>query len=105
PPLTLLRRLIDVREIRHRVVLRILIRQHPRDRRRQRRLPMIDMTHRAHIRMGLGPLELLTRHGILLDAFRWKQGWCPDRGPVSGWCRRSDSNRRPLDYEPSALTD
>src|SRR4029077_16728071 len=92
PALTLLRSLIDVREIRRRIVLRILLRQHLRDRRRQRRLPMIDMTHLAHIRMGLGPLELLTRHGDLLSAFRgWWEG-VPDGSPAAGWCRRSDSN-------------
>jgi hypothetical protein len=30
---------------------------------------MIDMTHRAHIRVGLGPLELLACHDFLLVPF------------------------------------
>ncbi|CAB4918013.1 unannotated protein [freshwater metagenome] len=60
--LTLFRRLINIRELSKRVVRRISIRQHLRNRRGQRGLTMIDMTHRAHIRVGLGPLELLACH-------------------------------------------
>jgi hypothetical protein len=46
------------------VVRRILIRQHLRDRRGQRRLPMIDVTHRPDVHMGLGALELLFAIGF-----------------------------------------
>src|SRR3546814_1776104 len=38
------------------------LRQHPRDRSRQRRLPMIDVTHRPDVHMGLRPIELLLGH-------------------------------------------
>ena len=52
PPLLLLRRLVDLIERRH-LHVRVLLRQHLRDRRRQRRLPMVDVTHRPDVQMGL----------------------------------------------------
>ena len=33
-----------------------------RDRRRQRRLPMVDVPHRPHVHVRLRPLKLLLRH-------------------------------------------
>src|SRR5690606_13174763 len=64
PTLTLLRSLIDVRIIRRRVMRRILLSQHPRNRRSQRRLPMVDVTHRPDVHMRLSTLELLFGHGV-----------------------------------------
>ena len=61
PPRLLLRRLIDLIERHHRRV-RIPLRQHLRDRRRQRRLPMVNMTNRPNIQMRLVPLKLRLRH-------------------------------------------
>jgi hypothetical protein len=45
------------------MIRRVLIRQHLRDRRRQRRLPMVNMTNRSNVQMRLVPLELLLGHG------------------------------------------
>ena len=61
PPLLLLRRLINLvkRRIRH---LRVPLVQHLGNRRRQGRLPMINMTHRPNVQMRLRPLKLLLRH-------------------------------------------
>ena len=71
PPLLLLRSLINLikRRIHH---LRIPRRQHLRNRRRQRRLPMINMTHRPHIHMRLRTLKPLLTHGAgLLLGVAW----------------------------------
>jgi hypothetical protein len=38
-----------------------------RDRSRQRRLPVIHVTDRAHVHMGLVPIELFLGHLYLLD--------------------------------------
>ena len=38
------------------------LRQHLGDRRRQRRLAMIDVTDRADVAVRLGPLKFLLRH-------------------------------------------
>ena len=39
-----------------------LLRLHLHDRRRQRRLAVVDVTDRAHVHVGLGPYEFLFRH-------------------------------------------
>ena len=62
PALLLLRRLVDLVE-RREVRVRVLLRQHLRDRRGQRRLPMVDVTDRADVEVRLRPLELLLGHG------------------------------------------
>ena len=61
PPLLLLRRLVDLIE-RRELHIRVRLGQHLGDRRRQRRLPMVDMTHRPHIQMRLVPLKLRLGH-------------------------------------------
>src|SRR5581483_11452150 len=61
PPLLLLRSLVDVLERLHRHV-RVPIMQHLRDRSSERRLPVVDVTHRPHVQMRLVPLELLLGH-------------------------------------------
>src|SRR6476661_4934312 len=60
--LLLLRSLVDLVERRERVDRRELVMQHPGDRCRQRRLAMVDVTDRADVDVGLGPLELRLRH-------------------------------------------
>src|SRR5579872_2652255 len=60
PPLLLLRRVVDLRE-RHRLRLPQR-RQHPRDRRRQRRLPVIHVPDRPHVYVRLRPLKPCLRH-------------------------------------------
>src|SRR5262245_8953246 len=61
PPLPLLRRVVDRPKIphRHRPDLRV---QHLRDRRRQRRLPVIDVPNRPHVHVRLRPIKLLLGH-------------------------------------------
>ena len=64
PPLLLLRRLVNL--IKRNIIRHPLQSHMLRDRRRQRRLPMIDMPYRTHIHMRLGPLKLLLRHRSFL---------------------------------------
>ena len=60
PTLLLLRRLVYLVK---RNILRHPLQSHMLgDRRRQRRLTMINMTNRTYIHMRLGPLKLLLRH-------------------------------------------
>src|SRR5215469_12845834 len=62
PPLPLLRRLVDLVE-RH--LLRQPLGRLPcRDRRRQRRLPMVHVTNRPHVHVRLRPLELRLGHRV-----------------------------------------
>src|SRR5437899_3195751 len=61
PPLPLLRRIVDRPVLPHRN-LRVLRVQHLRDRRRQRRLPVIDVPNRPHVHVRLRPLVLRLRH-------------------------------------------
>src|SRR3546814_346313 len=42
------------------------LRQHLRDRRRQRRLPMVHVTNRSYVRVRLRPLKLRLRHVLWL---------------------------------------
>src|ERR1700691_6425850 len=57
-------RLVDL--VVGRVYRPALLRQYLRDRRRQRRLPVIDVPDRPHIAMRLRPLKLRLRHGFIL---------------------------------------
>src|SRR5579884_1257893 len=60
PPLLLLRRVVDLVEPqRPRLPQR---RQHPGDRRRQRRLPVVDVPNRPHVHVRLRPLKSLLGH-------------------------------------------
>src|SRR5881628_401885 len=66
PSRFLFRRVIDriKRPVFH---LRIVLRQHLRDARRQRRLPVIDMPDRPHVHVRLRSLVFLFRHAFLLE--------------------------------------
>ena len=59
--LSLLRSVVDILEVLRRDV-RVDVRQHLRDRRRQRRLPMVNVTNRAYVDVGLAPVKDLLRH-------------------------------------------
>src|SRR5207244_9412713 len=61
PALPLLRRVVDRPVVPHRD-LRVLLRQHHRDRRRQRRLPVVHVPDRPHVHVRLRALELLLGH-------------------------------------------
>jgi hypothetical protein len=58
----LFRRLVDLVERRGRRI-RVPVREHARDRRGQRGLPMVDVADGADIQVRLRPLELRLRHG------------------------------------------
>ncbi len=73
PPLPLLRRLVNHVKRRKRR-RRISVMQRLRDRRRQRRLPMINMTHRANVQMRLIALELRLTHGGAREPFSVMRG-------------------------------
>src|SRR5215218_1291199 len=95
PPLLLLRGLVDLVEggVRD---LRVALMQHLGDRRRERGLAMVDMTHRANVQMRLGPLKLLLRHARLISSsnrLRQTQGESRLRpSPGSGgWTRTTDT--------------
>jgi len=60
----LFRRLVDL--VEGRVLGQSLLRQHLRDRSRQRRLAVVDVTDRPDVEVRLGPHELLLRHCFLL---------------------------------------
>ncbi len=60
-PLPLLRRLVDL--VERREVRLPLHRQRLRDRRRQRRLPVVHVTNRPHVHVRLVSYELLLGHG------------------------------------------
>src|SRR6185312_13931571 len=62
PPRLLLRRLINLIK-RREMILRVLLRQHLRDRSRQRRLAMVNMTDGPNVQVRLRALELLLGHG------------------------------------------
>src|SRR6185312_1078055 len=71
PPLALLRRLVDLIVRRH--LRQPLLRLNRRDRRRQRRLPVVHMPNRPHVHMRLRPLKFGFGHcsvPIWLSALR-----------------------------------
>src|SRR5690606_14236629 len=79
----LLRRLINV--VERRELRQPLISQRTTDRRRQRRLPMINMTHRPDVHMRLRTLKLRLAHGgdscsLWLDLSGW-WNWRLDHSP------------------------
>src|SRR5438552_1649114 len=81
PPLPLFRRIVDraVLPDRDPLVLRV---QHLRDRRRQRRLAVIDVPNRPHVHVRLRPFVLRLRHCV--PPTTWSSGTrC---GPAA--CRR-----------------
>ena len=60
---------LRLRRLRHLVIrdeLRpALFRRHLRQRRRQRRLPVVDVPNRPHVHMRLRPIELFLRHDVV----------------------------------------
>src|SRR3989441_12100798 len=58
------------RRLRHLVVRHVgrepFVRRHLRQRRRQRRLPVVHVPNRAHVHMRLRPLEFRLSHAILM---------------------------------------
>ena len=64
PTLLLFRRLVDLIE-RH-ILRPSLVRQNLRDRRRQRRLPVIHVPDRPDVHMRLRPLKFRLRHDFVL---------------------------------------
>ena len=64
--LLLLGSLVDVVEREHRVQVGVLVVQDLRDRSRQRRLTVVDVTDGADVDVRLGPLELCLRHLLVL---------------------------------------
>ena len=65
PPLLLLRRIVDRIETPHQH-LRIQLVQHLRDRRCQRRLPMVYVPDRPDVHVRLATVKFLLRHMVLL---------------------------------------
>src|SRR3989441_6241566 len=62
PPRLLLRRVVNRVEGAD-LHLRVRLRQHLRDRRRQRRLPVVDVPNRPYVHVRLRPIKLFLRHG------------------------------------------
>src|SRR3989442_440416 len=65
--LALFRRVVDRIE-RPELHLRVVLAQHFRDRRRQRRLAMVNVTNRSDVHMRLVALEFLLRHFVLCSS-------------------------------------
>ena len=61
PACFLFRRLVDLIE-RHKLHFRIVLRHHLRDRRRQRRLPVIHVPDRPDVHVRLGTVKFFLRH-------------------------------------------
>ena len=72
PPRLLLRRLVD--RIERRVLGQPTISQRLRDRRGQRGLAVVDVTHRADVHVRLGALELRLAH-VVVPSLEW-DGCC-----------------------------
>ncbi len=95
PTLPLLRSLINILK-RRRLRTRNPLRQHLRNRRSQRRLPMINMTHGPHIHMRLITLKLLLSHSGFLSQITIDSGI----GHVDPDGRRVASTVGPLTASP-----
>ena len=70
--LALFRSVVD-RVERTELVVRVVLRQHLRDRRRQRRLAMIDVTNRPNVYVRLRPVKLFLAHcysPVVLNSLR-----------------------------------
>src|ERR1700704_4800353 len=67
PPLALFRRVIDRIE-RPEQHLRVVLREHLSDRRRQRRLAMVDVTDGSDVHVRFVALEFLLRHFVLCSS-------------------------------------
>ena len=76
------------------------------DRRRQRRLAMVNVTDGAYVEVGLVALELLLCHvgnPIQGTPFPAAPPSFPVPCPLCVWSRRGDSNPQPSDYKSLAL--
>src|SRR5690606_35631580 len=79
-------------------------RAHLRQRRRQRRLAVVNVTDRAHVHVGLGALELVLCHGCVSRNWSGLRGIAQaPRGMPLNWCSRMESNHRPPPYQGGAL--
>src|SRR5690606_15825640 len=99
----LLRRTVD-RVIRAELAAEAL-RPNLGQRRRQRRLAVVNVTDRAHVHVGLGALELSFGHGcVSRNWIRWIGGAAPPPArDARKWCSRMESNHRPPPYQGGAL--
>ena len=75
-----------------------LLRQNRRDRRRQRRLPMINVPNRAHIYVRLRTFKFSLCHYRYLKTLEVNKIYSTNR-----WCPWPELNCRPLPYQGSAL--
>ncbi len=69
PPLALFRRVVDGIK-RPELHLWVVLREHLGDRRRQRRLAMIDVPDRPDVHVRLAALEFLLRHFVLCSSVK-----------------------------------
>src|SRR2546428_258024 len=130
PPLPLLRRVVDRPKLPHRHPAELRV-QHLRDRRRQRRLPVIDVPDRPNVHVRLRPLVLRLRHPSLPpvgghacdsrsgahvrdrtgDLVLTKDALCrlsymgerKAHEPQNSWSGKRDSNPRPPAWKAGAL--
>src|SRR5450830_359729 len=91
--LLLFRRLVDLVERREGVQGGVLVVQHLRDRGRQRRLAVVDVTNGPDVDVRLGPLELRLAHWVLLrtlveiaERLQGHGGTCGTCGPTGRLC-------------------
>src|SRR5450830_1351187 len=91
--LLLFRRLVDLVERREGVQGGVLVVQHLRDRGRQRRLAVVDVTNGPDVDVRLGPLELRLAHWVLLrtlveiaERLQGHAGTCGTCGPTGRLC-------------------
>src|SRR6266568_4466690 len=82
PPLPLLRSVVDL-VVSLVLYLRVRRRQHLRDRRRQRRLPVVHVPDRPDVHVGLRPVELLLGHPVS-SSFSRSPGRLPVRISLPG---------------------
>src|SRR6266545_4848611 len=82
PPLPLLRSVVDL-VVSLELYLRVRRRQHLRDRRRQRRLPVVHVPDRPDVHVGLRPVELLLGHPVS-SSFSRSPGRLPVRISLPG---------------------
>src|SRR6266850_3226933 len=94
PPLPLLRSLVDLIELH--LLSQLLRRLASRDRRRQRRLPVIHVADRPHVHVRLRARQLLLGHRSCISLSETV-------GRSELWSPWAESNRRPHPYQGCAL--
>src|SRR2546429_305182 len=89
------------RRLRHLVVRHVrrqpFVRRHLRQRRRQRRLPVVHVPNGAHVHMRLGPLKFGLRHGTL------KKNECVSQNRCTKRCTTSSATTVSSPRNPSVL--